>query len=327
MQGQVFVVMPFRDESEDLWDFGIRPAVEELGWQCTRADTAIASPGFIVAQIYEQISRADVVIGEMTGQNPNVFYEIGFAHALGKPTLLLAKSGADLTAFDTRGFQHAFHGSRIENVRRIVASYLSALDSGNTYEPTAPGAEVLYEWPSPEFEDPYFTWRSEEKNGRSDVNGGQSIEPVLPVGRVIRVRETGRLWNWRRGGSIMRLVKRTSKIAPGDKVYLSVVARVDAPTVVGFIGDGGRVVREERKEDWSRVWKDTEFKLRPAPVWQSTTIAVSAEPTIAGYDSKARGATLYVTCRTDKGVAEVRRIRVLHAHGKAARNTGPEADA
>jgi hypothetical protein len=309
MQGRVFVVMPFREETEDLWEFGIRPAAEDLGWQCNRADT-VASPGFIVAQVYQEIADADVIVGEMTGQNPNVFYEIGFAHALGKPTLLLSKSSADLTAFDTRGFQHAFHGARIENARRIVSSYLNTLDLGAHREPLLPGAKVLYEWPSAVFDDPFFSWRPDEKDSRLDVNGGQSIEQIPPANRFIRVRDTEQLWNWRRGRSIMQLVGRTHEISHGDRVCLSVVARIAVPAVFGFIGDGGKQLVEGKKS-WSRSWKDAEFRLKPMPTWQHKTLTILVEPTVEGYDPKTRGTTIYLTSRTDGGTADIRSVRVL----------------
>jgi hypothetical protein len=70
---KAFVVMPFKPELHDLWELGIRETMEQLGYQCERAD--VGHPGFIVQLIHQKIREADCVIAEMTGSNQNVFYE------------------------------------------------------------------------------------------------------------------------------------------------------------------------------------------------------------------------------------------------------------
>jgi hypothetical protein len=47
------------------------------------------------------IRRAQIIIADLTGQNANVFYEVGIAHAIGKPVLLLTQSIDDVP-FDLR---------------------------------------------------------------------------------------------------------------------------------------------------------------------------------------------------------------------------------
>lgn len=323
MQGKVFVVMPFRDETEDLWELGIRPAAEALGWECNRADT-VASQGFLVAQIYNEISGADVIIGEMTGQNPNVFYEIGFAHALGKPTLLLAQSAEDLTAFDTRGFHHALHGARIAKVRQYVTSFLSNADLGESREPSLPGGNTLYQWPSEVFDDPVFTWDAKRKDERLDVDGGQSIVGTTPAGRIIRVRNTEQNWNWRRGWSIMKLMPKTHEVERGSVIYLTLSFRTMQPIIFDFIGDGGKMV-VEGKQTWSRSWKDTEFRAKAAPFWQTKVLKVVAEPTIAGYDSKKRGTAILLAIRTGAGEVEIRGIHVVQRRGAPNPTAQPDS--
>ena len=56
-------------------------------------------------RIYNQIAKSDVIISDMTGKNPNVFYETGYAHALGKRVLMLTQSVHDIP-FDLKHFQH-----------------------------------------------------------------------------------------------------------------------------------------------------------------------------------------------------------------------------
>jgi hypothetical protein len=56
-------------------------------------------------KIREQIFRADLVIGDVTGNNANVFYELGLAHAGGKPVLFLTQSPPEQTPVDIRQFE------------------------------------------------------------------------------------------------------------------------------------------------------------------------------------------------------------------------------
>src|SRR5215467_9797558 len=79
----VLVLMPFKKEFNDTYTFGIKGAADDVGAYAERIDEQIFSEG-ILDRIFNQISKADVIIADMTGRNPNVFYEVGYAHALGK---------------------------------------------------------------------------------------------------------------------------------------------------------------------------------------------------------------------------------------------------
>src|SRR5690242_9642806 len=87
----VFVVMSFAQEFADIYELGIRPACESVGADCARVDEQIFLES-ILERIYGQIESADIVVAEMTGHNPNVFYETGYAHGLRKPVVLLTRS-------------------------------------------------------------------------------------------------------------------------------------------------------------------------------------------------------------------------------------------
>ena len=96
----VFVAMPFTEELEDVYIYGIRKCVEGVGLSCIRADE-VEHGGPIVEEIVDQIRRCRIIIAEVSDHNPNVFYEVGWAHALERPTILLAREGSDLP-FDIR---------------------------------------------------------------------------------------------------------------------------------------------------------------------------------------------------------------------------------
>jgi Nucleoside 2-deoxyribosyltransferase len=110
----VFVLMPFAGEFDDVYKLGIRPACEDVGAYAERVDEQLFV-GSITQRIYNQISKADVIVADMTGRNPNVFYEVGYAHALGKPVILLSREADDIP-FDLKDYPHIIYGGRIADL-------------------------------------------------------------------------------------------------------------------------------------------------------------------------------------------------------------------
>jgi len=96
----VFVIMPFAGAFDDVYELGIKASVEALGWECQRADEIIHNRD-IMCQVCQGIRQARLVIADLTGQNANVFYELGMAHALEKDVILLAQDVGDVP-FDLR---------------------------------------------------------------------------------------------------------------------------------------------------------------------------------------------------------------------------------
>lgn len=88
---QAFIAMPF-DPVLDEVHKAIREACKYAGFTPIRADD-IYQPGVIVSQIYEGIQKSDCVVGVLTGKNPNVYYELGIAHGLSTPLILLHPQG------------------------------------------------------------------------------------------------------------------------------------------------------------------------------------------------------------------------------------------
>jgi hypothetical protein len=119
----VFVLMPFDPKFSDIYKFGIKGAADEVGAYAERIDEQIFTEG-ILDRIFNQIAKADVVVADMTGRNPNVFYEVGYAHALGKLVLLLTQDSNDIP-FDLKHKQHTVYGGKIELLRTELAQKLS----------------------------------------------------------------------------------------------------------------------------------------------------------------------------------------------------------
>ena len=90
-----FIVMPFGQE----WSVDVRRILssgcEALGVRAVRGDDLFTPTDFL-EDIWQSINAADFVIADITGRNPNVLYELGIAHTLAKPVLILSKHGADI---------------------------------------------------------------------------------------------------------------------------------------------------------------------------------------------------------------------------------------
>lgn len=100
----VFVLMPFREEHFVIYERTVKPTLEGLGCHVEHAKDAHTVER-IVDAIYSQIARAQFIVADTTGKNPNVFYEIGYAHALGKKVILLVQDAQDIP-FDIAGLRH-----------------------------------------------------------------------------------------------------------------------------------------------------------------------------------------------------------------------------
>lgn len=103
----IFVLMPLSDELCDVYCFGIHETVENLNCTCERVDE-IEFNGSILGKIYESIQKAKIIIAELSTENPNVYYELGYAVALKKPVILITND-IDSAPFDVRGFNHIIY--------------------------------------------------------------------------------------------------------------------------------------------------------------------------------------------------------------------------
>ena len=97
-----FVIAPIgeqesdiRKRSDQVLEHIIRPAVESCGYKAVRADE-IAEPGIITNQIIRHVVDDPLVIADLTGQNPNVFYELAIRHAIRKPLVQIINKVKDI---------------------------------------------------------------------------------------------------------------------------------------------------------------------------------------------------------------------------------------
>lgn len=95
-KGLCFVLMPFNPSLEPIYEDHIRNVIEQkCGMKCLRADE-ITSNREIIEDIWESICKAIIIIADLTNRNPNVFYEVGICHTVGKDVILITQSLDDV---------------------------------------------------------------------------------------------------------------------------------------------------------------------------------------------------------------------------------------
>ncbi len=119
----IFVAMPFSDEFENIYDFGIRLPIEENGLLPVRTDKQYFT-GIIIEEIKTRIRESSFVIADISTSNPNVFFELGFAQGCNKPVVIICRIGEQL-AFDVSGMNVIFYNPNV--IRELKKSIAQAL--------------------------------------------------------------------------------------------------------------------------------------------------------------------------------------------------------
>jgi hypothetical protein len=127
---RIFVIMPFAEPYDSLYREVITPVADDAGFEIVRVDE-IHGPGISLDDIQQQIEQSHAVVAEISTHNPNVFYELGYAHALRKPAVILVRreEGTKMP-FDVRSYRAIFYDDTIggkRNVERNLRQHLDAI--------------------------------------------------------------------------------------------------------------------------------------------------------------------------------------------------------
>lgn len=123
-----FVIMPFSGELiQEVYTEYTRPVIEEVGLKCIRGDD-IFSVSSIMEDIFGAICKANVIIAEFTGRNPNVLYEAGIAHTLGKPLIGITQDMDDVP-FDLRSIRHIVYKPTPKGLMHLKETLYNTLKS------------------------------------------------------------------------------------------------------------------------------------------------------------------------------------------------------
>jgi hypothetical protein len=144
-----FVAMPFRPELNFFFLYVQKYLSERHGLRVERGDAQILTKA-LIDKIRDQIVRADVILADVTGGNPNVLYEVGLAHAFGKPVIFLTQDSPSAAPVDVRQFEfihydlarheefmakldNAIHNVFVGQYRSLYETATSLLRSFNAY--------------------------------------------------------------------------------------------------------------------------------------------------------------------------------------------------
>jgi hypothetical protein len=104
-----FVLMPFKEPFNTYYREVYVPAIESAQLKPVRVDDLFRA-GPIVKEIWESIVKAQMLLADLTDRNANVFYELGLAHAVGRPVILMTQNMDDVP-FDLRHLRHLVYNT------------------------------------------------------------------------------------------------------------------------------------------------------------------------------------------------------------------------
>jgi len=109
LKNQVFVMMPILPEDTEIEDVlnAIKRATKKHDIECKRVDEVHHS-GKITDLILEYINISKYLICDISNERPNVYYELGYAHGIGKEVILIAKHGTTMH-FDIKDYNTIFY--------------------------------------------------------------------------------------------------------------------------------------------------------------------------------------------------------------------------
>ncbi|GIM93250.1 hypothetical protein Ato02nite_050430 [Paractinoplanes toevensis] len=116
-RADIFVLMPFSPAFRPVYTECIRVVAENLGLTAERADDLFTS-NQIMEDVWSGINEAGAIVADCTTRNPNVFYEIGIAHTVGKPVILLTRDVSDIP-IDLRHFKYLLYETSPTGAARL----------------------------------------------------------------------------------------------------------------------------------------------------------------------------------------------------------------
>jgi hypothetical protein len=124
---QIAVMMPFSKDFDEVYAT-IRESCESVGMKCHRADEVWKDTA-IIQDVFDLIFTSSIIIADLSRKNPNVFYEIGIAHTLGKFVIPIAQSTDDI-AFDVghhRVLKYSLAGNGRNELKNKLESRLKTI--------------------------------------------------------------------------------------------------------------------------------------------------------------------------------------------------------
>lgn len=122
----ISAMMPFHPSFDNVYA-ELQKTAESVGFRCRRADDIWENPA-VIQDVVSLIDHSKIVICDCSGRNPNVFYEIGIAHTLGRETILITQSESDIP-FDLRHLRFVTYLNNGEGLEALSNSLLPRLSA------------------------------------------------------------------------------------------------------------------------------------------------------------------------------------------------------
>lgn len=121
-----------RERSDKLMEYIVEEAVSDYDYSVTRADQ-MDQPGSITDQIIEKVVDSELVVADLTGHNPNVFYELAVRHATGEPCIQLINSSESIPfdISDIRTIKYGLGVKEADQAKQEIRSQLNMLRDGD----------------------------------------------------------------------------------------------------------------------------------------------------------------------------------------------------
>lgn len=121
----ISAMMPFHPNFDAVYTT-LQHAAQAVGLRCRRADDIWENPA-VIQDVVSLIDRSSIVVCDCTGRNPNVFYEVGIAHTLGREVILITQDEADIP-FDLRHLRYVHYLNNSEGLNTLAARLQPRLD-------------------------------------------------------------------------------------------------------------------------------------------------------------------------------------------------------
>lgn len=121
-----------RKRSDGILRHILKPVLDELGYETVRADQ-MQSAGRITTQVLQSLNDADIVIADLTGENPNVMYELGIRHAIQKPFIHMMEKNNKLPfdIYDVRTVFYRLDLDAVEDAKSELQGQIESIERGD----------------------------------------------------------------------------------------------------------------------------------------------------------------------------------------------------
>lgn len=127
-QSDIFVIMPFAAEFDPVYRGVIKPLIGEMQLRCVRGDEFASQRGSIIEEVWAALNNCRLVIADISGGNDNVFYELGIAHTLNKPAVIITQAeNPEGVPFDIRHLRYIPYRNTDEGRSRLRTDLQSTI--------------------------------------------------------------------------------------------------------------------------------------------------------------------------------------------------------